>query len=149
MLRRRSAAVRGISPIGSNLQYPALLTLLHRTLALASPVLRRGSALLEVGPLREREPQRSRHKEGSRPLPSFPTIPARARTVAQGSALTRYRRAIERRHIFGAEIAAKEMAYLSLRDALGLRTPRRTHRSTTARQCGGLVGSPSKETICW
>jgi len=34
--------------------------------------------------------------------------------------LTRYRRALERRHIFGAEIAAKEMGYLSLRDALGL-----------------------------
>jgi hypothetical protein len=40
--------------------------------------------------------------------------------AAQGSALTRYRRALERRHIFGAEIAAKEMAYVSLRDALGL-----------------------------
>jgi hypothetical protein len=40
--------------------------------------------------------------------------------TAQGSALTRYRRALERRHIFGAEIAAKEMAYVSLRDALGL-----------------------------
>ena len=40
--------------------------------------------------------------------------------TAQGSALTRYRRALERRHIFGAEIAVKEMAYLSLRDALGL-----------------------------
>ena len=40
--------------------------------------------------------------------------------TAQGSALTRYRRAVERRHIFGAEIAAKEMAYVSLRDALGL-----------------------------
>jgi hypothetical protein len=40
--------------------------------------------------------------------------------TAQGSAHTRYRRALERRHIFGAEIAAKEMAYLSLRDALGL-----------------------------
>ena len=40
--------------------------------------------------------------------------------TAQGSALTRYRRALERRHIFGAEIAAKEMAFLSLRDALGL-----------------------------
>jgi len=38
----------------------------------------------------------------------------------QGSVLTRYRRALERRHIFGAEIAAKEMAYVSLRDALGL-----------------------------
>ena len=40
--------------------------------------------------------------------------------TAQGSALTRYRRALERRHIFGAEIAAREMAFLSLRDALGL-----------------------------
>ena len=40
--------------------------------------------------------------------------------TAQGSALTRYRRALERRHIFGAEIAAREMAYMSLRDALGL-----------------------------
>ena len=40
--------------------------------------------------------------------------------TSQGSALTRYRRALERRHIFGAEIAAKEMAYLSLSDALGL-----------------------------
>lgn len=40
--------------------------------------------------------------------------------TAQGSALTRYRRALARRHIFGAEIAAKEMAYLSLGDALGL-----------------------------
>jgi hypothetical protein len=40
--------------------------------------------------------------------------------AAQDSALTRYRRALERRHIFGAEIAAKEMGYLSLRDALGL-----------------------------
>ena len=40
--------------------------------------------------------------------------------TAQGSALTRYRRALERRHIFGAEIAAKEMGFLSLRDALGL-----------------------------
>ena len=35
-------------------------------------------------------------------------------------ALTRYRRALERRHIFGAEIAASEMGFLSLRDALGL-----------------------------
>lgn len=40
--------------------------------------------------------------------------------TVQGNALTRYRRAVERRHIFGAEIAAKEMAYVSLRDALGL-----------------------------
>lgn len=40
--------------------------------------------------------------------------------AAPGSALTRYRRALERRHIFGAEIAAKAMAFLSLRDPLGL-----------------------------
>jgi hypothetical protein len=40
--------------------------------------------------------------------------------TAQGSALTRYRRALERRHIFGAEISAKEMGYVPLRDALGL-----------------------------
>jgi len=40
--------------------------------------------------------------------------------TAQGSTLTRYRRALERRHIFGAELAAKEMGFLPLRDALGL-----------------------------
>jgi hypothetical protein len=40
--------------------------------------------------------------------------------AAKDSALTRYRRALERRHVFGAEIAAREMGYLSLRDALGL-----------------------------
>jgi hypothetical protein len=40
--------------------------------------------------------------------------------AAPGSALTRYRRALERRHVVGAEIAAKAMAFLSLRDALGL-----------------------------
>jgi hypothetical protein len=40
--------------------------------------------------------------------------------TAQGSALTRYRRALERRQIFGAEVAAREMPYISLRDALGL-----------------------------
>src|SRR5829696_9423759 len=40
--------------------------------------------------------------------------------TAQGSALTRYRRALERRHIFGAEIAVREMSYISPRDALGL-----------------------------
>ena len=40
--------------------------------------------------------------------------------TAQGSALTRYRRALERKHVFGAEVAAKEMGYLSLQDALGL-----------------------------
>jgi hypothetical protein len=38
--------------------------------------------------------------------------------TAQGSALTRYRRAIERRHIFGAEIANQEMSYISPRDGL-------------------------------
>ncbi len=38
----------------------------------------------------------------------------------QGSALARYRRAVERRHVFGAELAAREMGYVSLRDALGL-----------------------------
>jgi hypothetical protein len=40
--------------------------------------------------------------------------------TAQGSALTRYRRALERRYVFGAEIAAREMGFVSLRDALGL-----------------------------
>ena len=40
--------------------------------------------------------------------------------TAQGRPLTRYRRALERRHIFGAEIALREMSYVSLRDALGL-----------------------------
>jgi hypothetical protein len=40
--------------------------------------------------------------------------------TAQDSALTRYRRALERRHIFGAEIAVWEMGYISPRDALGL-----------------------------
>ena len=34
--------------------------------------------------------------------------------------MPRYRRALERRHVFGAELAAKEMGYVSLRDALGL-----------------------------
>lgn len=40
--------------------------------------------------------------------------------TAQGSALTRYRRALERRHVFGAEVALKEMSYISPRDALSL-----------------------------
>ena len=40
--------------------------------------------------------------------------------TAQGQPLTRYRRALERRHIFGAEIAAREMGFIPLRDALGL-----------------------------
>lgn len=37
-----------------------------------------------------------------------------------GTTLTRYRRALERRHVFGAEIAAREMGFVPLRDALGL-----------------------------
>jgi hypothetical protein len=40
--------------------------------------------------------------------------------TAQASALTRYRRALERRHIFGAEVAARELGFMPLRDALGL-----------------------------
>lgn len=40
--------------------------------------------------------------------------------TAQGQPLTRYRRALERRHVFGAEIAAREMGFVPLRDALGL-----------------------------
>lgn len=52
----------------------------------------------------------------------FPELCEHPFVTAQGSALSRYRRALERRHIFGAEIAAKEMAYVSLRDALGLLT---------------------------
>jgi hypothetical protein len=40
--------------------------------------------------------------------------------TAQGQPLTRYRRALARRHIFGAELAAREMNSISLRDALGL-----------------------------
>ena len=40
--------------------------------------------------------------------------------TAQGQPLTRYRRALERKHIFGAEIAAREMGFIPLRDALGL-----------------------------
>ena len=40
--------------------------------------------------------------------------------TAQGSALTRFRRALERRHTFGAEVAAREMGFVSLQDALGL-----------------------------
>jgi hypothetical protein len=40
--------------------------------------------------------------------------------TAQGQPLTRYRRALERRHVFGAEQAARELGYVSLRDALGL-----------------------------
>jgi hypothetical protein len=55
-----------------------------------------------------------------RPTIAFPGLCEHPFVTAQGSALTRYRRALERRHIFGAEIAAKEMAYVSLRDALGL-----------------------------
>lgn len=40
--------------------------------------------------------------------------------TAPGQPLTRYRRALERRHIFGAEVALREFRYVSLRDALGL-----------------------------
>ena len=40
--------------------------------------------------------------------------------TAQGSPLTRYRRAIERRSLVLAELAAREASYLSLTDALGL-----------------------------
>jgi hypothetical protein len=40
--------------------------------------------------------------------------------TAQGQPLTRYRRALERRHVFGDEIAAREMGFVPLRDALGL-----------------------------
>jgi hypothetical protein len=40
--------------------------------------------------------------------------------TAQGQPLTRYRRALERRHLFGAETAAREMGFMPLRDALGL-----------------------------
>jgi len=40
--------------------------------------------------------------------------------TSEGQPLTRYRRALERRHIFGAEIALRELGYVSLRDALGL-----------------------------
>ena len=40
--------------------------------------------------------------------------------TAQGHPLTRYRRALERRHSFGAELAAREIGYVPLREALGL-----------------------------
>jgi hypothetical protein len=40
--------------------------------------------------------------------------------TAQGSPLTRYRRAIESRSLALAELAAREATYLSLPDALGL-----------------------------
>jgi hypothetical protein len=40
--------------------------------------------------------------------------------TAQGSPLTRYRRAIDRRSLILAEIAAREMSHVPLRDALGL-----------------------------
>jgi hypothetical protein len=40
--------------------------------------------------------------------------------TAQGSPLTRYRRAIERRSLLLAELAAREMSHVPLRDALGL-----------------------------
>jgi hypothetical protein len=40
--------------------------------------------------------------------------------TAQGQPLTRFRRAVERKHIFGAELAAREMGFVPLVDALGL-----------------------------
>jgi hypothetical protein len=40
--------------------------------------------------------------------------------TAQGSPITRYRRAIERRSLVLAEIAAREATFLTLPDALGL-----------------------------
>lgn len=40
--------------------------------------------------------------------------------TAQGHPLTRFRRALERKHIFGAELAAREMGFVPLADALGL-----------------------------
>ena len=40
--------------------------------------------------------------------------------TAQGHPLTRFRRALDRRNIFGAELAAREMGYVSLPDALAL-----------------------------
>jgi hypothetical protein len=55
----------------------------------------------------------SRHNLASRPWPCEHLF-----VTAQGSALTRYRRALERRHIFGAEMSATEMGYVGLRDAL-------------------------------
>ncbi len=40
--------------------------------------------------------------------------------TAQGSALTRFRRAVERKSLFNAELAAREMGRLDLEDALSL-----------------------------
>lgn len=40
--------------------------------------------------------------------------------TAQGSAATRFRRAIERSSVLNAELAAREMGHLELRDALAL-----------------------------
>lgn len=40
--------------------------------------------------------------------------------TAQGSALTRFRRAVERKSLFNAELAAREMGRLDLQDALSL-----------------------------
>lgn len=40
--------------------------------------------------------------------------------TAQEQPLTRYRRALERRQTFGAEIAARETGFVALRDAVGL-----------------------------
>lgn len=58
--------------------------------------------------------------------------------TAQGSALTRYRRALERRHIFGAEIAAKECSLPSprppARTRLGLSLPTRVEGDSPIRR---------------
>ena len=64
--------------------------------------------------------------------------------TAQGSALTRYRRALERRHVFGAEVAAKEMAFLSLRDALGLLALYATDAVAEVRPRGGTLARPTR-----
>jgi hypothetical protein len=40
--------------------------------------------------------------------------------TGQGSALTRFRRAVERENLFMAEIALREMPHVTLPDALGL-----------------------------
>lgn len=40
--------------------------------------------------------------------------------TAQGSALTRFRRAVERKSLLNAELAAREMGQLNLEDALSL-----------------------------
>ena len=54
--------------------------------------------------------------------------PAVRDMTSQGSAYGRFRRAIQRRHVVAAEIAANEMGQLSLIDALTLVAGLRTHR---------------------